>query len=150
MTRGNVVAIIDDDPAPRRGLVRLLNAAGYETLDFASLDELLHRPFRAGFALHCVILDARLPGRPLLESWGELTERVKNLPCIVVTADDSDETRQIASAINAVAFFCKPVDGMALVDTVRWAAPHTTSRSSAAVAGVEDDSRDQFDQPQLQ
>ena len=130
MNHSTVVAIVDDDPAPRRGLVRLLNAAGYETRDFASADELLRDLDAGGLTFGCLILDARLPGRPLLEFQGELAARGIKMPCIVVTVDDSSETRQMAREMNAVGFFCKPVDGMALLDAIRWAVPEATSVSS--------------------
>ena len=136
MNRSTVVAIVDDDPAPRRGLVRLLNAAGYETRDFASPDELLRDPADGGITIRCLVLDARLPGTPLLEFRGELAKRGIEVPCIVVTADDSNQTRQMAREMNAVAFFCKPVDGMALLDAVRWAIPDPLVRPLAGVAAV--------------
>ncbi|MBI1178167.1 response regulator [bacterium] len=127
MNHSTLVAIVDDDPAPRRGLVRLLNAAGYETRDHASAEELLRDLDAGGLAFGCLILDARLPGRPLQAFRGDLSTRGIEVPCIVVTADDSNETRQMAREINAVGFFSKPVDGMALLDAVRWAVPETSS-----------------------
>lgn len=112
---------------PRRGLVRLLNAAGYETRDFASADELLRDLDAGGLTFGCLILDARSPGKPLGGFRGELATRGMKVPCIVVTADDSDETRHMAREMNAAGFFCKPVDGMALLDAIRWAVPEATS-----------------------
>jgi hypothetical protein len=38
-----------------------------------------------------------------------------------VTADDGLGSRQIAEELNAVAFFRKPIDGMALLDAIAWA-----------------------------
>ncbi|HNQ87958.1 MAG TPA: response regulator [Verrucomicrobiota bacterium] len=127
MKHSAVIAIVDDDAAPRRGLVRLLNAAGYETRDFASADELLLDMDAGGLAFSCLILDARIPGKPLREFQGELASRGMKVPCIVVTADDSEETRHMAREMQAAGFFCKPVDGMALLDAIRWAVPEAAS-----------------------
>lgn len=56
-------------------------------------------------------------------SRGELTARGMEVPCIVSTADDSDETRHMPREMNAAGFFGKPVDSMALLDAIRWAVP---------------------------
>lgn len=132
MNHTHVVAIVDDDPAPRRGLVRLLNAAGYEARDFASTDDLLRATDAADLLFDCLILDARLPGRPLREFRSDLSRRGIEAPCIVVTADDSNETRNLAREMNAASFFCKPVDGMALLDAIRWVIPEAPLHSGAS------------------
>jgi FixJ family two-component response regulator len=118
MSGASLVFVVDDDPSARRGLTRLLRAAGYDVLDFASANEFLDAldPGASG----CLILDARMPGLSSEELWAELEARGTHLPIIFVTADDDPATRLRARKMGAVAFFRKPVDGTALLDAVAW------------------------------
>ena len=59
-TAGAVVHVVDDDPGMRKGLCRLLEAAGYTPRPYASAGEFLLADTGAGPA--CVILDLKMPG----------------------------------------------------------------------------------------
>ena len=119
MSEASLVFVVDDDPSARRGLTRLLRAAGHDVRDFASANEFLDTldPGASG----CLILDARMPGLSSGELWAELEARGSHLSIIFVTADDDPATRLRAQKMGAVAFFRKPVDGTALLDAVAWA-----------------------------
>lgn len=119
MTEIRRVLVVDGDQSARRGLARLLRAAGHDVREFASADEFLDalEPKMSG----CVLLDLRMPGLSGEELQAELESRSADLPIIVVTAHDDAETRRKARAMKAVAFFRKPVDGRALLDAVAWA-----------------------------
>ncbi len=113
------VFVVDDDQSARRGLARLLRAAGHDVREFASAVEFLGalEPDVSG----CVLLDLRMPGVSGEELQAELESLRVDLPIIVVTADDDPKTRRQAHAMKAVAFFRKPVDGTALLDAIAWA-----------------------------
>ncbi|MCK4773726.1 MAG: response regulator [Candidatus Krumholzibacteria bacterium] len=119
MTKPHKIFVVDDDPSARKGLTRLLRAAGHDVRDFASANEFLDTlaPETSG----CLVLDARMPGLSGEELHAELHARGIHLPIIVVTADDDPATRQSAQKLKAVSFFRKPVDGTALLDTIEWA-----------------------------
>jgi FixJ family two-component response regulator len=119
MANANCVFVVDDDPSARRGLSRLLRAAGYDVCDFASANEFLDalNPGVSG----CLVLDARMLGLSGEELQAELKARGAHLPIIVVTGDDDPETRRKAEEMKAVGFFRKPVDGTALLDAIEWA-----------------------------
>ena len=119
------VFVVDDDLSARRGLARLLRAAGHDTLDFASADEFLDA-FDSETS-GCLVLDARMPGMSGEELQAELVARDAQLSIIVITGDDDPETRRRALAMQAAGFFRKPVDGTALLDAIAWA-----MRSSSA------------------
>ncbi len=119
MTSTRCVFVVDDDLSARRGLARLLRAAGHDTRDFASATEFLDA-FEPG-AGGCLLLDARMPGLSSEELQAELEVRRCNLPIIVITGDDDPETRRSAQRIKAAGFFRKPVDGPALLDAIAWA-----------------------------
>ena len=119
MSDGNRVFVVDDDASARKGLTRLLRAAGYEVRPFASGEKLLAalEPDEYG----CLVLDARMSEMSDDELQERLAEHHVQCPVIFVTADDNPETRKKAQKMKAVAFFRKPVDGTALLDTVAWA-----------------------------
>ncbi len=113
------VFVVDDDLSARRGIARLLRAAGHETCDFASAAEFLgaFEPGTGG----CLVLDARMPGMSGEELQLELEARGAHLPIIIITGDDEPETRRKARSMHAEGFFRKPVDGTALLDAIAWA-----------------------------
>jgi FixJ family two-component response regulator len=119
MSGTGLVFVVDDDSSARRGLTRLLSAAGYDVHGYASADEFLDDldPGASG----CLILDARMPGLSSEALCTELETRGACLPIIFVTADDDPVTRRRAQKLGAVAFFRKPVDGTALLDAIAWA-----------------------------
>ena len=53
------VFIIDDDPSARRGLTRLVRAAGLNAESFSSASEFLDSECRG--APGCIVLDVRMP-----------------------------------------------------------------------------------------
>jgi FixJ family two-component response regulator len=121
MTHTPHVFLVDYDQSARNGLARLLRTAGHDVRECASADEFLDalEPEMSG----CVVLDLRMPGPSGEELQAALESRSAHLPIIVVTARDDAETRSKAKAMNAVAFFRKPVDGRALLDAVAWTQP---------------------------
>ena len=111
--------IVDDDPSARRGIARLLRAAGHNVREYASANEFLD--IITSDDSGCLVLDARMPGISGYELNAELIRRGIDLSIIVVTGDDDPETKREADKMKAVGFFRKPVDGTALLDAVGWA-----------------------------
>ena len=104
--------IIDDQPENIRLLVRILNQAGY--LDITTATD----PGRVS-ELHAlcrpdiVLLDLHMPthdGFAVLEKLAPFTFGVDRLPVIMVTADDSSETKRKALSLGAKDFISKPFD----------------------------------------
>ena len=56
----SIVYIVDDDPAVRKGLERLLRSAGLAVETFASAAEFLDHEGAHGVG--CFVLDVRMPG----------------------------------------------------------------------------------------
>lgn len=113
------VFLVDGDLSARRGLARLLRTAGHDVREFGSASELLDS-LQSGTS-GCLVLDAGTPGLSGGELPAELAARQTDLPVIVISADDEQEIRRRAYALNAVGFFRKPVDGTALLDAIAWA-----------------------------
>ena len=119
MTNDKCIFLVDDDSSSRKGLARLLRAAGHDVRDFASANDFLD----ALGSEHsgCLVPVARRSGISNEEVLEELEARNIHLPIIVVTGDDDSETRRKAQKMKAAGFFRKPVDGPALLDAINWA-----------------------------
>ena len=114
------VALVDDDPATRCALTRLLGAMGLATVSFASAEAFLAAGAGAGFS--CLLLDIHLPGMSGLELRASLLETGLDLPTIFISAACDAEERVRASAGERALLLGKPLDACALgaaLDTVR-------------------------------
>ena len=121
MSRTSSVFVVDADPSPRDGLLRLLNAAGYDARAFESASEMLRAFDQQSDFIGCIILDARLRGMSGSGLHRELMARGLTAPVIVLTADAGPEPSRMAQDLKAAGFFCKPVDSQALLDAIEWA-----------------------------
>jgi FixJ family two-component response regulator len=105
------VAVVDDEPAVRKALTRLLRAAGIDAIGYASgqdfLAALAHQRF------DCLVLDLQMPGMSGLD-----VQRVAVLPTVVISARDDREAREACMAAGACAYLAKPVDDGALLEAV--------------------------------
>jgi FixJ family two-component response regulator len=109
-----VVGVIDDDPSVRGALFRLFRTAGIEVYLFATAEEYLSSPVRAG--IDCLVIDIRLPGMSGLELLEEV--RTDTKPTVVITAHEDERARDMALATGARGFFRKPFDNHQLLDAV--------------------------------
>jgi FixJ family two-component response regulator len=122
----DVVYIIDADASVRQGLARLVDSAGLEARPCDSTAAFFqHRPSGRGA---CALLDisALLLGEPGQSA--KLRAAAQSMPIIALSADDDPATRQMARAMGARAFFRKPVDAAALLDSIDWVM-HTDGRA---------------------
>jgi FixJ family two-component response regulator len=119
MRKRRRVFLIDEAPSTRRGIGRLLRAAGLDVLAYESAEAFLSE--LTEHSTGCIVMDARILGMPGADLQRELGSRHANLPLIFVAANDDPETRRKARELKAAGFFRKPVDGPALLDAIRWA-----------------------------
>jgi FixJ family two-component response regulator len=113
------VFVVDENQSARSGFARLLRTAGYDVREFRTAREFVDalEPDATG----CVLLDSSTPGMSSEGLRTEFRARHADLTIICVTADDGLGSRQIAEELKAVAYFRKPIDGMALLDVIAWA-----------------------------
>ncbi len=107
-----MIHIVDDDPAIRRALGRLLRAVGYEVKDFPTAEAYLEFPAPAP---GCLLLDVALPGIDGPDLHARLRERGDATPVIYVTAHDDVATRALIEPLGPAGWFAKPVDVAALL-----------------------------------
>ncbi len=114
--RQSQVVIVEDDTSVRQATERLLRAAGYTTVAFASAEALIE----AGVADHaaCLVLDVRLPGLSGLELRARLEDSGIKPPAIFITAHDDPRVREQANLAGALAYLLKPCAGALLLAAV--------------------------------
>ena len=113
MAAERLVYIIDDDPAIRRSLERLLDAVGFQVASYATPKAFLDV---AGSLLGgCVLLDLRMPQMDGFEVHARLRLINPDLPVIVVTAQGDVQTAVRAMKAGAVDFIEKPYSDDALL-----------------------------------
>ena len=112
MTRSEpspAVYLVDDDASVRRGLRRLLVAAGHVVETFASAIEFLDHA-RSQDVCGCVVLDIRMPGLSGLDLQQELKVVAPALPIVFITGHGDVPSSVRALKDGAVDFLIKPVD----------------------------------------
>lgn len=110
--------VIDADTSARRGISRLLFTAGYKIKAHSSLKEFVKilSPYITGF----IIIDVANSCVTMVELLSALKEHSLSMPIIVVSDEADASARNKARELKAVGFFRKPVDGKALLDTIKW------------------------------
>jgi two-component system response regulator FixJ len=90
MAAERFIYIVDDDPAIRRSLERLMDAVGFQVASYATPKAFLDV---AGSLLGgCVLLDLRMPEMDGFEVHARLRSINPDLPVIVVTAQGDVQT----------------------------------------------------------
>lgn len=113
-----IVYVVDADDSVRQGLSRLVDSAGLESKPCESVDAFLRQTPEAHVA--CALVDVSVPHvfEPALRA--RLRAMADTVPVIALSVRDDPETRRRAREFGAQAFFCKPVDAQALLDSIGW------------------------------
>ena len=114
-----VVIVIDDDPAIRKAIDRLLRSVGLRVELFESAQEFLQssRPD----APSCIVLDVRLPGLGGLNLQRELAAANIHIPIIFITAHGDIRMSVRAMKAGAEEFLTKPFHDQDLLDAIELA-----------------------------
>ena len=112
-TSMGLVAIVEDDAAMRKSLVRLLRASGYTTTAFASAEEFLQSAI-VGSAVG-LVLDIHLGGRSGIELRRHLLAARSTIPVGVITGRENEAPRVEALAVGCVDYLQKPFESSRLI-----------------------------------
>jgi FixJ family two-component response regulator len=121
-----LVHVVEDDESMRLALVRLLRAAGYDVLAYASAAEFERRAEAS--RPECAILDVRLPGQNGLDLQKTLVASDDLIPVVFLTGHADIPMSVEAMKSGAVDFLTKPASHEALVAAVE----HALARSARA------------------
>lgn len=128
---GSIVRVVDDDDSARKGVVRLLQAAGHEAVGYGSAGAfLLDDPGRN--APGCIVLDVRMPGPSGLELQEALAQRGVTLPIIFLTGHGDIPMSVRAMKAGAIDFLTKPVSREALLGAVQTALARDAAQRAAS------------------
>jgi FixJ family two-component response regulator len=106
MSRGPLIAIVDDDDALRNSLDNLLRSLGFRAHGFSSAEAFLRSDHARDTA--CLLLDVRMPGMNGLDLQRQIVAANWQIPIIFITSHANDEARAQALEGGAVAFLYKP------------------------------------------
>ena len=104
----NMVFVIDDDAAVRKGLKRLFDVAGYQCELFSSATEFLARPPHAGPT--CLVVDVQMPGLNGIALQEALLQRRREEQLIFITGHGNIPMCAQAMKAGAVDFLAKPFE----------------------------------------
>jgi FixJ family two-component response regulator len=124
-----VVFVVDDDPAVRQSLSRLLSAAGYAVEAFASAREFLARERYTGPC--CLVLDVRMPGLTGLELQEALAAAGHRMSSVFVTGHIDVPKSVKAMKAGATDLLTKPVDVKDLLAAIQRAVAKDVETLSA-------------------
>jgi FixJ family two-component response regulator len=117
MTGAPIVFVVDNDPAVRRVIKRLLESVGLRVELFGSAEE-FRRSERPN-TTSCLVLDIRLPG--ISDFQRELAETKIQIPIIFITAHGDIPMAVRAMKAGAVEFLTKPFRHQDLLDAIQQA-----------------------------
>jgi FixJ family two-component response regulator len=113
----SLVFAIDDDASVRKGLARLLRAAGYKSEMFQSASDFLAREQHAGPA--CLIVDVRMPGQSGMDLQQTLIECRREEQLVFITGHGDVPMCAQAMKAGAVDFLRKPFGDDELLQCVQ-------------------------------
>ncbi|MBF0142357.1 MAG: response regulator [Magnetococcales bacterium] len=113
------VLLVDDDPDFRQFLARPLGRLGVEVIGIGSGEEALEQVEKG--LPHLIICDIQMPGLDGFQFAAELKKNpsTREIPIILVTADDAIATRERAFLVGACDFVTKPIVATDFLPRVR-------------------------------
>ena len=110
------IAVVDDDLAVRKAMMRLLEASSYQVKTYESGSEFFADLHMA--VPECVIVDLQMPDMTGLELQRQLLRLEIDIATIVMTAYDEPNAKERCLAAGAVAYLLKPVRKAALITAI--------------------------------
>jgi two-component system response regulator FixJ len=111
-----VIYVVDDDPAVRRSLERLLAAADFHPVSYATPKAFL--AVAGSLPAGCALVDLRMPEMNGLEVQAQLHQINAKLPLILMTGQGDVQSAVRAMKAGAVDFIEKPYRDDALIATI--------------------------------
>src|SRR6266571_6153831 len=113
----STVLVVDDDPAVRASIGRLLRSLDLDAQLFASIADFLKSDPPDGPS--CLVLDVRLPGQSGLELQRELAGANRQLPIIFITGHGDIPMSVQAMKGGAIEFLTKPFREQDLLEAIQ-------------------------------
>src|SRR5512145_1513157 len=117
-TVARALYIVESDVAVREGLTRLAASHGFQAKPCASAEAFLLEASSGNAACAVVDISGADLRDPALRA--RLTVLALHLPIIALSSRDDPQAQRSARELGARAFFRKPVDAAALLDSIDW------------------------------
>jgi FixJ family two-component response regulator len=115
------IAVLDDEPAYRQALSRLLKSYGLHVQPFATSEEFFAAAAAQPFA--CLLLDLHMPGTSGLDVLAAIKAHGLPTPVIMMTGHDQPNSATTARALGAANYLLKPLDESVLLAALHEAVP---------------------------
>ena len=116
-TQNIYVAVVDDDESICSAFSRLLRAAQFQPVTYASAEAFLSDTKHPKF--DCLVLDIQLGGMSGLELRNRLHAVKDGTPVVFITAHDNPEVRAQVEAAGCAGFFLKTDSGAVVLAAIR-------------------------------
>jgi FixJ family two-component response regulator len=110
------IAVVDDDAAVRKALMRLLETASYEVQSFGGAREFIDTLAQSVPA--CALIDLQMPDMTGLELQQYLANSGLRIPTIIITAHDEPGSRERCFAAGTSAYLLKPLRKAVLIQAI--------------------------------
>ena len=111
-----MIAIVDDEISVCRALERLFKSAGFNVVTFT--EGLSFLKFVETTRVDCAVVDLHMPQLSGIDVQMRISQSGKRVPVVIMTGQDTPESRRRALDAGAVAYLRKPADDETLVDAV--------------------------------
>jgi FixJ family two-component response regulator len=108
-----LIAVVDDEPAVREALKRLLRSAGFDVRTYRSGADFLQA--MGGQPHGCAIVDIQLGAMDGFKVLDQLRSRASDVPVILITAYDAADDEPRALRGGAAGFLRKPFSDNELI-----------------------------------
>lgn len=119
MDPGRKLLVIDDEPAIREGVRRILESEGFQVETFANGQAALERIKQE--SLDLVITDLKMPGMSGVEVLRAIKDIQPNLPVIFITGYSSVDSAVEVMKLGAVDYIAKPFTPEEMLNTIKGA-----------------------------
>lgn len=117
MSAPSLVSVVDDDPAFRNSMRRLLKSLGYAVGVFPSAADFLSSSQLATTA--CLVADVQMPLMTGIELHKHLIDSGHAIPTILITAYPDSRVRKRARSLGVVCYLPKPLVEADLIACLR-------------------------------
>jgi CheY-like chemotaxis protein len=117
MTASRKVLVVDDDPAVRKSIDRVLTGKGYAVITAENGEEALRKLNEEKYDL--VYTDIRMPGISGLEVAEQVKARKPWTPVVIITGYGTDAAQARAKAAGVSSFVHKPLSPEMIEDSAR-------------------------------
>jgi CheY-like chemotaxis protein len=117
MNASRKVLVVDDDPAVRKSIDRVLTGKGYAVITAKNGEEAMHKLNEEKYDL--VYTDIRMPGMSGLEVAEQVKARRPWTPVVIITGYGTDVAEARAKAAGVSSFMHKPLSPEMIEDSAR-------------------------------